>query len=367
MEEEYGASGRRYSSLVGPLAKQWTALSTEILQPIVHVPRHPLLLARFGLPSLRSAAGLARGRFDSPALQALFGGLAGHAILPLDGWLTASFGFVLAASAHAVGWPFARGGSQSIARALQSYLESLGGEVHASRPVRSLADLPPARITLFDVTPAQLLQICGSQLQGRYRRQLMGYRYGNAVFKVDYALSEPVPWSAAACRRAGTVHLGGTLDELVAAEHAVARGRVPEQPYVLAAQQSLCDPSRAPAGKHTFWAYCHVPRGCDADMTAAMERQVERFAPGFRDVVLARATMSPSQIEHHNESMPGGDIAGGSNGGLRLFFRPAFRLQPYATPIEGIYLCSSATPPGSGVHGMGGQLAALAALRREVG
>jgi phytoene dehydrogenase-like protein len=367
MEEEFGEDGRSYARLVGPLAGRWNALSAEILQPVLHVPRHPFLMARFGLLSLRSAAGLARSRFQSDALRALFAGLSGHAILPLEKWLTASFGLVLSASAHAVGWPFARGGSQAIADAMLSYLRTLGGELVTSRPVRSFADLPRSRVVLFDVTPVQLLMICGDRLHGRYRRQLMGFRYGNGVFKLDYALSGPVPWTAEACRRAGTVHVGGALDEIVAAEDAVAHGRVPERPYVLAAQQSLFDETRAPAGQQTFWAYCHVPNGYDGDMTAAVEAQLERFAPGFRGIVLARSTMSAAGIGAHNESMPGGDIAGGSNGGLQLFFRPAARLNPYATPVRGVYLCSSSTPPGSGVHGMGGHLAALSALKRELG
>lgn len=366
MAREYPRDARAYGALMAPLVERWDALASESLRPILHLPRHPLLLARFGLPSLLSAERLARWKFQEPRLRALFAGLAAHAILPLDARFTASFGVVLAAVAHACGWPVAKGGSGAIAAALLSYLRSLGGEVRTGSPVRSLADLPPHRVVLFDVGPEQLLEICGHAISGRYRRQLVAFKRGEAVFKVDYALSAPVPWRDPALRDAGTVHLGGHLEEIVAAEGLVGSGRIPERPMVLTAQPSVADPGRAPEGKHTFWAYCHLPRGSNVDMTSAIEAQVERFAPGFRDVVLARATWSPHDLEAHNANLRGGDITGGSNGGWQLFFRPAVRLNPYATPMEGVYICSASTPPGGGVHGMSGYWAARSALRRHL-
>jgi phytoene dehydrogenase-like protein len=322
-------------------------------------------MARFGLASLLSArrAGL---RFEDPNLRALFAGCAGHAILPLDRPLTASFALVLMAAAHADGWPVARGGSQSLTTAMVSYLRSLGGEVETGRPVSSLADLPPHRVALFDVAPTNLLTICGGELNHRYRRQLLGYKRGESVFKLDYALSQPMPWAAPECARAGTVHLGGTLEEIVAAEHDVGAGRIPDRPLVLGSQPTLFDPSRAPAGQHTFWAYTHVPGGSDADMTSRIEAQLERFAPGFRDVVLARASRTPRQFQEHNPNLVGGDITGGSNGGLQLFFRPRISLRPYDVPIRGVYICSASTPPGGGVHGMCGYWAARRALKTEL-
>jgi phytoene dehydrogenase-like protein len=292
--------------------------------------------------------------------------MAGHAIVPLDQRMTASFGLVLAASAHAVGWPVARGGSQSIADAMLRYLAQLGVPVLTGRPVRSPDDLPPARVTLWDISAAQFLDIFGPRLRGRYRRQLVSFRRGEGVFKLDYALSAPVPWKGEVCGLAGTVHLGGTLEEIVAAEQEVAQGKLPANPFVLAVQSSRFDHTRVPDGKETLWAYCHVPNGSTADMTYAVEAQIERFAPGFRDVVLARSTMGPAEIEAHNPSMAGGDIAAGSNAGLQILFRPGLRLNPYSTPLDGVYLCSASTPPGSGVHGMCGELAARAVLRREL-
>jgi phytoene dehydrogenase-like protein len=355
-----------YRRLFGPLATHWDTLMCEILQPVVHIPRHPLLLTRFGVPSLRSASGLATSRFKDRRLQALFTGSAGHAILPLDKWLTASFGLVLNGAAHGAGWPVVRGGSQRLADALASYLRSLGGEIETHRTVRSLDELPPCRAVLFDIAPERLLEIAGHRIAGRYRKQIMGYRQGEAVFKVDYALSEPIPWTAPECHEAGTVHLGGHVDEMVASEDSVAHGQAADAPLVLVGQQSLFDSSRAPEGQHTLWAYCHVPRGSSVDMSEAIERQIERFAPGFRDTILARSSMDPAQAERHNPNLVGGDITGGSNGGLQLFFRPGFSLHPYNTPAEGVYLCSASTPPAGGVHGMCGYWAARAALKREL-
>jgi len=357
-----GSSWRR---LIGPLVDQWDPLIDTLLAPVLRVPPHPLVLTRFGLRAILPAATLASRLFRADAARALFAGLAGHAILDLGAPLTSSFGVTLGASAHAVGWPVARGGSQHIADALVSYLRSLGGEVATGQRVSSLADLPGARAVLFDLTPRQIVAIAGERLAGGYRRRLQRYRYGSGSFKVDYALDGPVPWTAPGVARAGTVHVGGTLDEVVAAEHDVARGRHPERPFVLCAQPSLFDAGRAPEGRHTFWAYCHVPPGSTVDMTAAIEAQVERFAPGFRDRVLARHVMFPADLERHNANNVGGDVAGGSHGGLQLVGRPVLAADPYALPIEGMaaYLCSSSTPPGAGVHGMCGWWAAQSALR----
>jgi phytoene dehydrogenase-like protein len=353
---------RPYASLMRPFAKNWEALADGVLGPVVRFPPHPLLMARFGLTSLRSAEGMAKSRFQTDRARALFAGLAAHSTLPLDRMLTSSFGLVLGASAHAVGWPVARGGSQCIADAMVSYLHSLGGEVVTREPVRSLKQLPPARATLLDVTPLQLLQIAGDEISGRYRKTLLGYRYGSGVFKVDYALSEPVPWKSPELLGAGTVHLGGTLEQIVESEQMVGEGRHPARPYVIVAQQSIFDPSRTRSGHQVLWAYCHVPNGSTVDMTGRIDDQLERFAPGFRDTVLERHVMGPAALERHNENYIGGDIAGGSHAGLQLFFRPAIRLSPYSTPAKGVYLCSSSTPPGAGVHGMCGYWAARKAL-----
>ena len=289
--------------------------------------------------------------------------MGAHSMRPLDRPPTAAFALVLLALGHAAGWPVARGGSQAVTEAMAAYLRSLGGEIRLGEEVRSPADLPRSRAVLFDVTPRQLVAICGAQLPRRYRAALGRYRYGPGVFKVDYALSAPVPWLAEECRRAGTVHLGGTLAEIAAAEAAVARGGHPQRPYVLVAQQSLVDPTRAPAGRHTLWAYCHVPNGSAVDMTAAIEAQIERFAPGFGDVVLARSTRGPAALEAENPNYVGGDINGGAADLRQVLARPVMRLSPYATPNRRFFLCSSSTPPGGGVHGMCGYHAARAALR----
>jgi len=360
-----GADARAWRRLVGPLVESWDDLSAALLAPLLRPPSHPLLMARFGLRAVWPARQLARWVFEGQAARGLFAGLAAHAILDLGSPLTSSFGLTFGASAHAVGWPAARGGSQRIADALVSYLVSLGGEVRTGHRVSSLADLPPARAVLFDLTPRQLLGIAGDRLPSGYRRRLARFRYGPGSFKVDYALDGPVPWRAPECARAGAVHLGGTLDEVAAAEHDVASGRHPERPVVICAQPSLFDPGRAPAGKHTFWAYCHVPNGSTVDMTGPIEDQLERFAPGFRDRVLARHVMFPADLERHNANEVGGDVAGGSHGGLQLLARPVLAVDPYVVPVEGMsaYLCSSSTPPGAGVHGMCGWWAAQSALR----
>ncbi len=357
-----GPDGDAYAGLMRPFGEGWDELAPVVLGA-PRLPRHPLLAARFARAGVRGASGLATSRFRSDEARALMAGMGAHSMRPLDRAPTAAFGLVLLALGHAFGWPVARGGSQAIADAMAAYLRSLGGEIRTGVEVRSLADLPEARALLFDVTPRQLVAICGEALPGRYAAALRRYRYGAGVFKLDYALSAPVPWAAEACRRAGTVHVGGTLAEIAEAEATVTSGGHPERPFVLVAQQSLVDPGRAPAGGHTLWAYCHVPNGSPVDMTAAIERQIERFAPGFGDVVLERAARTPADLEAENPNYVGGDINGGAATLRQVLARPALRITPHATPNPRIFLCSSSTPPGGGVHGMCGYHAARAALR----
>lgn len=356
-----GGDGAAWRDVFAPLAEHWQQLAGELLQPLLHLPRHPGLLTRFGLQALFPASPFAASRFAGEPARALFAGLAAHSILPLDRLATAAIGLTLGAAAHAVGWPFPRGGSQALADALAGYLASLGGEIETGRPVASLAELPPARAVLFDVSPGALGEIAGDELPAAYRRRLERFRHGPGVFKLDYALDGPVPWAADACRRAGTVHLGGTLEEIAAGEAAVWRGELPERPYVLVAQHGPFDPSRAPEGRQTLWAYCHVPPGCDLDMSDAVEEQLERFAPGFRDRVLARHALGPEGFERRNPNYVGGDITGGVADLPQLLARPTL-LAPYRTPKRGLYLCSASTPPGGGVHGMCGVNAARLAL-----
>jgi phytoene dehydrogenase-like protein len=358
-----GQDGSAYQRLMGFVANHWNELDQDLLGPLPLPPRHPLLMAGFGLKAIRSASGLARSLFQGERARAVFAGMAGHSMLPLDQLITAGFAMLLGGLAHAVGWPVARNGSQSIADAMAAYLRDLGGEIQTAAPVTSLADLPPARVILFDLTPRQLLKITKELLPARYRRKLQGYRYGPGVFKIDYALDGPIPWQAPDVNQAGTVHLGGTLQEIAAAERAVWRGQIPERPFVLLAQQSLFDPSRAPAGKHTAWAYCHVPHGSTVDMTTRIETQIERFAPGFGDLVLARRTHNAQEMQVYNPNYVGGDINGGVQDLRQFFTRPVARWVPYSTPDKSIYLCSSSTPPGGGVHGMCGYHAARAAMR----
>ena len=360
-----GDDAGSYRRLVGPIVEHWDALLPSLLGPVLRPPSHPLTLAGFGLRALWPAATLARRVFRGERARAVFAGLAAHAILDLRTPLTSTFGVTFAATAHAAGWPAARGGSQAIADAMASYLSSLGGEIVTGHRVTGMDDVPSCRAVLFDVTPRQLLAIAGDRLAAGYRRRLERYRYGPASFKLDYALDGPVPWKAEPCARAASVHLGGRLDEVVAAEAEVAAGRHPERPFVICTQPGLWDATRAPAGKQTFWAYTHVPHGSTVDMTAAIEGQLERFAPGFRDRVLVRHVMTPVDLEAHDANYVGGDIAGGSHGGLQLFARPILSTHPYRVPLQGLpgYLCSSATPPGAGVHGMCGWWAAQDALR----
>ena len=358
-----GADEGAYVDLIAPLVRQWEPLMDMLLGPL-RLPRHPLLLARFGLSGLRSAQDLARGKFTGEETRALFAGLAAHAVLPLDKRPTAAFGLVLAILGHAVGWPLVHGGSQRLADAMASYLKSLGGEIQANAPIDCVDELPANRIVLLDVTPRQVLRLAGHRLPNSYRRQLERYRYGPGVFKMDWALDAPIPWRAEACRRAATVHLGGSLNEIADAEQAAFRGQHSERPFVILAQPSLFDDTRAPAGRHTAWAYCHVPHGSRMDMSERIESQVERFAPGFRQRILARHVMAPAALQHYNSNYVGGDISGGVQDLRQLFTRPALRVMPYATPDNRLFICSASTPPGGGVHGMGGYFAAQTALRR---
>jgi phytoene dehydrogenase-like protein len=356
-----------YRRLLAPLAARFSALAEDALGPVVHVPRHPVLFARFGIHALLSARSFAGTHFRGERARALVAGLAAHSFVPLDAPFTASFALIFAAAAHASGWPIARGGSQRIADALAGKLRALGGDIVTGDRIDAFEKLGAARAYLFDTSPPALVGIAGDRLPSGYRGALQRFRRGPGIFKIDYALAAPVPWRALPCRRAGTIHVGGTFAEIAASETEVARGRVPERPFVLVAQQSLFDESRAPPGRHTLWAYCHVPNGSTFDMAPRIEAQIERFAPGFKDVVLARAVATTHDVEAHNANCLGGDIGGGANDRLQLFARPVLSADPYKTPASEIYLCSSSTPPGAGVHGMCGYHAARSALRRSFG
>ena len=360
----FGPDAETYIRLMRPLVERVDDLMEGALAPF-KIPKHPFLMARFGLNAIRSAEGLVK-RFDTIKPRCLFAGAAAHSMLPLDTSLTAGASLVLALLAHAVGWPVVRGGSRKIAEGMATYLQRLGGTIVTDSPVTAIEDLPEARAVLFDLTPKQVVAIAGRRLPDRYVRALGRYRYGSGVFKIDWALDEPVPWRADACRRAGTVHIGGTFEEIATAEATMSKGEHAAAPYVLLAQQSVADPSRAPEGKQTLWAYCHVPAGSTKDMTAEIEGQIERFAPGFRDVVAARATSNAREVEAYNANYIGGDINGGMQDLWQHFTRPVARWSPYTTPDEGIYICSSSTPPGGGVHGMCGHHAARAALKRAL-
>ncbi len=361
-----GGDGRPYRKLMEPLVETAEVLLDELLGPL-RIPRHPLTVARYGLRAILPAQRLARCLFQEAPARALFAGLAAHSMLPLTRAPSAAFGLMLGLLGHHAGWPLARGGSQALADALVSYLRSLGGEVETGREVVSLTDLPPARAILVDLTPRQLVAIAGERLPAGYRRRLDRYRYGLGVFKLDLALDGPAPWQAPECARAATVHLGGTLEEIASSEAAAWQGRHAERPYVLLAQQSMFDPSRAPEGKHTVWAYCHVPSGSTLDMSERIEAQIERFAPGFRDRILARHGYSAAAMEAYNGNYVGGDINGGVQDLRQLYARPVARRVPYATPLRTVLICSSSTPPGGGVHGMCGHWAAQAALRGPLG
>jgi len=361
-EAELGKDGKSWRRLMEPLARNWPALSAEVLRPVHIVSRHPWLLARFGLSALPSANALSGFLFREERTKALFAGLAAHSFLSLDEPLSAGFGVLLGAAAHAVGWPIPKGGAQSITNALGGHLANLGGKVKTSARVARLGGLPPCDVTLCDVTPRQLLRLADDRLSASFQRRLAKFRYGAGTFKVDYALASPIPWKARECLRAATVHLGGSAAEITASEAAVGRGEHPERPFVLLAQPSLFDATRAPEGRHIAWAYCHIPNGSAMDILEKLEGQIERFAPGFRDNVLARRVFSPSALEAMDANLIGGDIGGGAMDIRQFVFRPSWR--HYATSARDLYLCSSSTPPGAGVHGMCGYHAARAAVSR---
>ncbi len=358
-----GADAQAYRRLMFPLVRDWHAVSGGAMGP-VRFPNNPIAMGRFGLKALRSARGLADAWLRTEGARALFAGIAAHSVTPLEFRGSAAAGLILQVAGHAVGWPMPRGGAQGITDAMVSYLRSLGGEVVTDKRVTSLDDLPDARAVLLDTSARELARIAGERLPANYRRKLDNFRHGPGVFKMDWALDGPIPWNAGECAGAGTVHLGGTLEEIAAAEAAVWRGEHPERPFVLLAQPTMFDPTRAPAGRHIAWAYCHVPNGSEYDMSGRIENQIERFAPGFKERVLARHVMSPSDMEAYNSNYVGGDIGGGANTLRQLFARPVSVLAPYRTPIDGVYLCSASTPPGGGVHGMCGYWAAHDALRR---
>lgn len=359
---QLGSDGPAYRRLFGPLAQDWQNILADLLGPLPFPPRHPFSLLRFALPALAPAAGLARFLFRQQLTRGAFAGLAAHSLMPLEWPATGAFGLILGLLAHALGWPLARGGSQTIANAMGAIFTSLGGNISTGINVNSMKELPTASAYLFDVTPRQLLQIAGDRLPPAYCKALGRYRYGPGVFKIDYALSDPVPWKNPACSRAATVHLGGSLDEIAASERSPARGEHPAAPFVLFVQHSLFDDTRAPQGMHTAWAYCHVPAGSSRDMTGPIETQIERFAPGFKDLMLFRSTRNAVDMETYNPNYIGGDINGGMQDLFQLYTRPVARFSPYTTPARDIFICSSSTPPGGGVHGMCGYHAALAAL-----
>ena len=363
-KDSFGIDGPAWDELMRPFVEHWTEFAPEILRPASFVSRHPWLMARFGMVAMQSARAVAR-RFHNQRTKALFAGLAAHSFLSLDEPLSAAFAILMAVPAYAVGWPIPRGGAQSLSNALCGFLSTFGSKVHTSSPVQSLATLGHYDLLLCDLTPRQLLKIGGQRLSDSYKRQLGRYRYGAGVFKVDYALNALIPWKASDCLRAATVHLGGSFDEIAASENAVRIGHVADRPFVLLAQPSLFDSSRAPAGKHTAWAYCHVPNGSKVNMLEKLEEQIERFAPGFRDCILARRVFSPAELESMDANLVGGDIGGGVMDLRQFLFRPTWRR--YATSARDIYICSASTPPGGGVHGMCGYHAAKMALSRLEG
>jgi phytoene dehydrogenase-like protein len=356
-----GPDSGAYRGLMEPLVRDADRILPAFLGPLRSVPAHPLPVGRFGLEGLQPAARLVR-RFSTDEARAIFAGASAHAFLPLDQPLTGAYGMMFALIGHSVGWPVVEGGSARLTDALVGELEALGGQVLTGRWVSRLTDLPPARVTMLDVTPRQLIRLAGERLPARYLRALGRFRYGPGICKVDWALDGPVPWAADAARQAGTLHLGGTFEEIARAEAEVAAGRHPERPFCLVAQPGVVDPSRAPQGKHTLWGYCHVPAGSTVDMTERIEAQIERFAPGFRDLVIARSTRTAAEVERHNPNHVGGDITGGAATLRQTLFRPVIRWNQYRTALPGVYLCSSSTPPGGGVHGMCGAWAARTAL-----
>jgi phytoene dehydrogenase-like protein len=354
------SDGDAYRRTLGSVVRAWPRLESAVLAP-PRLPRHPMALTRFALQAVKPAATLASGAFRGERARALFAGVAAHTMVPLDRFPTGAVGLVLTALTHTAGWPFPKGGAQQLSNALAALLRSLGGEIVTGARIDNIDDLPPARAVLCDLSPRPLLRIAGHRLPSRYRAQLQRYRYGVAAFKVDWALDAPIPWSDERVRTAGTVHVGGTMAEIAASENDAWNGRIAERPFVLLSQPTLFDPTRAPAGRHTAWTYCHVPHGSTVDMLPAIEAQIERFAPGFRDRVLAKHVTTPAGFEAHNPNLVGGDIAMGLTDWWRILLSPTWRL--YRTPARNLYICSAATPPGVGVHGMCGYFAAQAALR----
>ena len=362
--DSLGTDGAAWDKLMRPFVERWSEFAPQILRPVSFAPRHPWLMARFGMVALQCAQAVAR-RFRDPRTRALFAGLAAHSFLGLDEPLSAAFAIMMAVPAHAVGWPIPRGGAQAITNALCGYLSTFASNVSTSSPVQSLGALPNHDLFLCDLTPRQLLAVGGDRLSESYKRRLQRYRYGAGVFKVDYALNAPIPWNATDCLRAATLHLGGSFEEIAASEKAVRNGQHADHPFVLLAQPSLFDSSRAPGGKQTAWAYCHVPNGSKVDMLEKLENQIERFAPAFRDCILARRVLSPADLESMDANLVGGDIGGGVMDLRQFLFRPTSR--HYATSARDVYICSSSTPPGGGVHGMCGFHAAKMALSRMGG
>lgn len=362
---ELADDGESYDRLVGPFVDHFKEFASEVLKPLLHFPREPFLLARFGLKALRPASCLLRSQFKTERARALVGGMAAHSFLSLDQTASSAVGLVLAIVGHAAGWPLPQGGAGMITKALGAYFESIGGRIETNRRVKTIDELPRARAVFFDLTPRQVLEIAGHRFPARYGRALKQFRYGPAVFKLDHALSSPIPWKFSDCAKAGTVHLAGTLSEIEQSEEAIFNGEAPARPFVLVTQPSLFDGTRAPKGKHTAWAYCHIPHGCEVDMTSRIEDQLERFAPGFRDCIIARCARGPAALEKDNANLVGGDINGGLADLRQMIARPICNLQPYKTPLKGTYICSASTPPGGGVHGMCGYNAAIISLRQD--
>ena len=361
--KDMGADAQAYARLFSRLVQNWDKLLDDVLQPMLHLPRHPVLLARFGLRAILPAKRLAESLFKEEKAKALFAGLAMHSVQPLEAPASAAIALVLGLIGHALGWPIPKGGAQRITNALESFYRSLGGDVATGTRIGNLRELPSARIIMLDVTPKQFLRLAEDRLPGRYATRLERFRYGPGIFKIDYALNSPIPWGAPDCRNAATVHVGGPEEQIAQSARDVYQGRHPDRPFVLLAQPTLFDPSRAPDGKHIAWAYCHVPNRSTYDMTGRMENQIERFAPGFRDCIIAKQISMTPDLEQHNANLVGGSIDGGSQSLAQMLARPVFSASPYRTPVRGVYLCSSSTPPGGGVHGMCGYNAAMLALK----
>ncbi len=361
--DKLGSDAEHYRNLIQPVVGNWENIVDELLRPL-RIPRHPFALLGFGPNAMRSAMGLAKARFVGKRARALFAGNASHSIMPLESGSSAAFGIMLSMLGHAVGWPIAKGGSQAIADALAGLFKSKGGEIDTGLSVSRMDQLPIAKFFLFDVTPRQLGHMVGLNFSESFKERLRQHRYGEGVFKIDWALKAPIPWRDSKCMQSATVHVGGTLEEIARSERQVGEGIIPEKPFVLLSQASLFDKTRAPEGMHTGWAYCHVPNGSKVDMASRIEDQIERFAPGFKDLILARHTMNTAEMEIYNPNYVGGDIVGGPQGFSDIFLFPLGRFRPYTTPDERIYICSSSMPPGGGVHGMCGYWAAKEALRR---